>query len=116
MALEQAAHAVDDLARPLVVGADIGENGADFVEIRRWVLQVHLRRLGVPQNRRQRLIDLVRQPRGELAHHRDTPRVCDLLPQQPHLVLGVLARGDLARRATNQERLAGGVTLDTAPG
>ena len=116
VALEQTAHAVDDVARSLVVGADIGENGADFVEVRRWVLQEHLRRLGVPQNCCERLIDLVRQPRGELAHHRDTPRVRDLLPQELRLLLGLLARGDVAGGAPHQDRLASGVDLDTAPG
>ena len=85
--LEQPAHAVDDVARALVVVADVGKNRADFVEVRRWVLQEELRRLRVAQDRRERLIDLVRQRRRELAHHRDAPRVGDLLPEALRLLL-----------------------------
>ena len=72
------AHAVDDLARAFVVRADVRENRADLIEIRRGVLQEELGRLGVAQDRRERLIDLMRQSRRELAHHRDAPRVRDL--------------------------------------
>ena len=81
MPLEQSAHPVDDGARALVVLADVGKNGADFVEVRRCVLQEQLRRLRVAQDRAERLIDLVRQRRRELAHHRDAAHVRDLLPQ-----------------------------------
>ena len=80
------------------------------------MLEEPLRRLRVAQDRRERLIDLVRQRRGELAHHRDAPRVGDLLPQALRLLLGVFARGDLAGGPTDQDRPAGGVTLDTALG
>ena len=111
-ALEQGAHALDDPARPLVVGADVGENGADLVEIRRGLLQVHLRRLGVAQNRRERLIDLVRQPRREVAHHRDPPRVRDLLSQRQPFLLGLFGRRDVAGGAAQQHRPATGVGLD----
>ena len=80
------------------------------------VLEEQLRRLGVAQDRPERLVDLVRQRRGELAHHRDAPRVRDLLPQPLRLLLGVFARGDVARGAAHQDRLARGVEFDTALG
>ena len=112
--LEQPAHAIDDVASAFVVRADVRKNRADLIEIRRGVLQEQLGRLRVAQDRRERLIDLMCQPRRELAHHRDAPRVRDLLPEQLCLLLSLFARGHVASGATDQDRLARGVELDTA--
>ncbi len=65
------------------------------------MLQEELRRLRVAQDRRERLIDLVGQPRRELAHHRDAPNVRDLLPEQLGLLLSLFARGHVASSATD---------------
>ena len=94
------------MAGAFVVRADVRKNRADLVEIRRGVLQEQLRRLRVAQDRAERLIDLMRQPRRELAHHRDAPRVRDLLPEQLCLLLGLFARGAIAGDAAHPERLA----------
>ena len=114
--LEQRAHAIDDVASALVVRANVRKNRADLIEIRRGVLQEQLGRLGVAQDRRERLIDLMCQPGCELAHHRDAPRVRDLLLEQLCLLLGLFARGHVASGATDQDRLPGGVEVDKALG
>ena len=77
--LEQRTHPVDNGARTLVVLDDVGKNRANLVEVRRCTLHEQLRRLGIAQDRAERLIDLVRQCGGELAHHRDAADVRDLV-------------------------------------
>ena len=49
--LEHASHALDHRARPFVILADVGQDRADFRQIRLIFLQEHFRRLGVSENR-----------------------------------------------------------------
>ena len=65
---EQGAHPVDDLARAPIVLADVVDDRADLVEVRRRMLHEQRRRLGIAQDGAERLVDLVRQRRRELAH------------------------------------------------
>ncbi len=68
LAPEQGAHPVDHLAGALVVLANVLEDRADLVKVGRRVLHKQGRRLGVAKDRTERLLDLVGERRGELAH------------------------------------------------
>ena len=114
--LEQPAHPVDYGARTLVVLADVGEDRADLVEVGRFILHEKLRSLRVAQDRAERLINLMRQRRGELAHHRDAADVSDLLPQDLCVQFGLFVRSDIAGGAAYPDWLAFGVKFDTAMG
>ena len=69
--LQQRAQPADDFAGALVVVHDVVENLADLGQIERLLRQEALGRLGVAQDRRQRLVQLVGQRAGELAEHCD---------------------------------------------
>jgi len=58
----------------------------------------------------------MRQRRSELAHHRDTAHVSDLLPQVLRLQLGLSVRGDIAGGATYPDWLVAGIKFNTAVG
>ncbi|HXK11038.1 MAG TPA: hypothetical protein VMT70_15420 [Vicinamibacteria bacterium] len=76
---------VDDLARPVVVLADVGEDGANLLQVRRTALEQQLGGLRVAQDRSQRLVELVRQARGERGHGRHAGRMRQVGVQAKHL-------------------------------
>ena len=90
---EQGAHPVDHVAGTAIVLADVVDDRADLVEVGRGMLDEERRRLGIAQDGAERLIDLVRERGGELAHDRDAPDVGDVLAQAQHF----LARPAFAR-------------------
>ena len=110
MPLEQRPHPVDNGARTPVVLDDVGKDRPNLVEVRRCTLQEQLRRLGIAQDRAERLIDLVCQCGRKLAHHRHAADVRDLLPQELRLPfrlvaldLGPLAFAALIQESNDQE-------------
>ena len=62
--LEQGPQAMNDLSSPLIVVHDVLENLTDFRRGIRLARQKSLRCLGIGQNRRERLTDLVGQGSG----------------------------------------------------
>ena len=76
--LEEPTQPLDYVAGTLVVLANIGEDCAQFVEVWRFVLQKKLRRLGVAQDRAERLVQLVREGGRQLSHHRNAACVGEL--------------------------------------
>src|SRR5271165_1046670 len=58
----------------------------------------------------------MRQCRSELAHHGDSPDMCDLSPQQQRFLLGLFAPSKIARGAAYPHRLAIGVSFDATMG
>src|SRR5438552_1115195 len=83
--LEQNPQSLDDLRRTLVVGHDVVDDLAQLLEIRRVGLQVLLGDFRVVENRRQGLVELVRQRRRQLAHGRDAADVRQLLTEPSRL-------------------------------
>src|SRR6185437_187723 len=57
--LQQASQALDHLAGAVVVAMNIQNDLPDFIQVRRRRLQYQLRRLGVCQDRSERLVELV---------------------------------------------------------
>jgi hypothetical protein len=100
----------------LVVLADVLQDRADLVQVGRLVLHEQGRRLGVAQDRAERLVDLVRQRRRDLPHHRDPADVGDVLAQAQHLLLGLFRRGDVDARAATAQGVALGVVVDAPEG
>ena len=62
--LQERAQAVDHLRRAMVIRANIAHNCPDLVEVRRAVLQEYFCRLGIAQDRAERLTDFMRDRGG----------------------------------------------------
>src|ERR1043166_573223 len=77
-ALEEGAQAPDDLARPLVGGDDVAQDLHQDLGVGRFVADEVLGRLGVAEDRGERLVQLVGDAPGELAEHRDPREVREL--------------------------------------
>ena len=73
--LQQRAQTMDHLGGALILGDDVPENGAQLFDVGRPAVQEVACRLGVAQDRRQRLPQLVRQRAGQLAEDGDTRQV-----------------------------------------
>ena len=112
---EQAAHAVDDVAGASVVLADVLEDRGDLGQVGHGLLQEQRSRLGVAQDRTQRLVDLVRERAGQLAHHGDAPDVRHVLAQAQHLLFGQLALRRVDARPAGPDRRPAGAGFATAP-
>ena len=93
--LDESPHVIDDLARALVVLADVGEDGAHLLEVRRALLQQQLGGLRVAQDGSQRLVQLVSQARSQLGHRGQATDVGQLGLQSQHLDFALLAGGDV---------------------
>src|SRR4029453_8137460 len=78
--LDEAPDALDHRAGTTIVGLDVVENRAQLSRVDSSVLQHALRGSGVREDGRQRLVDLVRQRRRQLAHDRNSPEVRELTP------------------------------------
>src|SRR5262249_60492404 len=76
---DQRPHPLDDLAGTTVVLDNVFENLLHFLQIRGIGGQEALGRLRITQNGRERLIQLMRQRRGELPHGGDARDVRELL-------------------------------------
>ena len=103
--LEQNPQSLDDLGRTLVVGHDVVEDLAQLLEIRRVGLQVLLGDFRVVENRRQGLVELVRQRRRQLAHGRDAADVRQLLTEPSRLALRLRARERVGHGLANEVQL-----------
>ena len=68
LVLEQPAEMPDDFSRPLVFRDDVVEDSPDFPQLHGASFDEPLGRLGVGEDRRQRLLQLVGERSGESAH------------------------------------------------
>ena len=93
--LEQAPHVIDDLARAVVVPADVGEDGAHLLQVRRTPRQQELGGLRIAQDGPERLVQLVRQTRRQLGHGGHATGMGQLGLQLQHFGFGPLAGGDV---------------------
>ena len=93
---DQRPHPLDDRARPPVVRHDVGENRVDLRLVDVVASQYALRRPRVGENRRERLVQLVRQGTRELAEQGHSPQVCELVPLYRDLVRRSLSLRDVA--------------------
>ena len=82
-------HASDHLARSLVIADDVVETRSQLLEIRLRARQQALRRLRVDEDAGQRLAQLVRERRGELAHAGDAVEMSNLTQVAPRGRLGL---------------------------
>jgi hypothetical protein len=67
-AFQQRPHPFNHAAGALVVLADVRENGADFFQVRFFFLEKNFRRLRIPQNGAERLVQFVRERGRQLSH------------------------------------------------
>jgi hypothetical protein len=93
--LDEISQAADDLAGPQRLGVDLRERRQHVGWIVLRKREHALAGLGVRGDRRQRLVDLVRQPRGHFAHGRETGEMREAFLQLPRQVLGMPAIGDV---------------------
>ncbi len=104
--LQQAAQAIDHGPRPLVIFPDVGDDLANFREVRLLLLEIKFRRLRIAQDRAERLVQFVGQRSGQLAEHRHPPRVRQFLPQLAHFALRAPPPRPLQKQSRDQRRLA----------
>ena len=93
---DERSHALDDCTRTPVVRNDVIGNGADLHPVEVVASHHALRRPGVRENRRQRLVQLVRQCPRELAEQGHPAKVRELVPLHRDLVLSALTLRDVA--------------------
>ena len=74
-AAQEVANAVDDLAGPQIVPADVREDGPQLDEVGSFALQMELGGFGIGKNGAQRLVQLVGERAGNLAQRGDAPEV-----------------------------------------
>ena len=86
---------IDDLARAVVVPADVGEDGAHLLQVRRAPRQQELGGLRIAQDGPERLAQLVRQARRQLGHGGHATDVGQLGAQSQHFGLVLLAGRDV---------------------
>jgi hypothetical protein len=96
--LQQISHPVDHVAGPLVGIHDIAEGAAQLCKVRRVARQKPLDRLGVAQDRRQRLIQFMGQGACKLAENADAREMRQLLALLLGIDLGPLPAGDVPVR------------------
>lgn len=97
---QQLSHAPDHLARPQVVLPDVGQDPSHFIEAPGFGLEQHLGRIGVAQDRPERLVDLVRDGGNQLAHHGEPRRMSEPLIR----LLRPLAVRDVRHGADHPQR------------
>ena len=103
---EQGAKPPDDLAGARVLLRDIVEDLAHFLHVDGPLVEQALRRLGVGENRRQRLAELVRERSGELAEDRHSSQVRELALAFLHLAFCAPLVGEISDDR-DEARLAG---------
>ena len=81
---DQFAHPADDFTRAAIVFHDVLKDGPELSDIRRVGSKETLRGLGVAEDRRERLIQLMRQRRRELAHRGDSRYVSEFVALPLH--------------------------------
>src|SRR5512138_430684 len=106
------AQAPDELAGALVARNDVIDNRAHFLEIHGLLREVVLRRLRVAQDRRERLIELVRECCGELTQLFDARKMDELFLATLPLVLRTLVLSDLENGSAGVQYLAACVARD----
>jgi hypothetical protein len=77
--LQQTTKAFDDRGGARIGGDDFVEDRSYFLQIGIWRSEQHLRRLGIAQHDRERLVDFVRHDRGEFTHDRESTESFHLL-------------------------------------
>ncbi len=95
---QQRAQPLDHLRGAFVVLHDVLQDFAELVLVGAALLQHAERRLGVAEDRSQRLLELVGKRARELAEHRGARQVRELLALVARIRLGALARGDVGAR------------------
>ena len=103
--LQQAAQVADDLARALIVAADVGENLLQQIQVGRVLREQDLGRLGIAQDRSQRLIELMRDRSGEGARGGGPVQMNDLDQPPARLQLRRPAPVALEQQQGDQRRL-----------
>src|SRR4029434_9446195 len=106
--LDQRPQPLDDLARSAVVMNYIFENFSHFLHIRRMGGEETLRRLGVAEDRRKRLVQLVGERRRKFAHGGHPRHMGEVLPLSPKCSFGSPAFGDVNRSPDIPEKRAVG--------
>ena len=89
--LNEPPHVPDDFTRPLVVRHDVGQDLAKVLGIFHAAVDHSPGRLGVAEDRRERLTELVGQRGGELSHGRHPVEVAQVVAQLLELDLVVTA-------------------------
>ena len=107
------AHALDDVAGATVVVDDVGDNRAQFGQRRLLVLEKARGRLCVAQDSGERLVQLVGERRGELAHADHASDMRQLVPGALDFELGFLARRGVGQHLCQQANLD---DRDVSPG
>ncbi len=97
----------DDRAGPLVARDDVGEDLRDLIELRRVAGKKPLGRLCIAENRRQRLVQLVRKRAGQLAQHRYAREVRHLVALAGRFALAALALADVDHGGDHEPALGG---------
>ena len=105
----EAPQVADDVARAAHVLSDVEEDVADLVEVRGLALEQARAGVGVGEDRRQRLVELMRQRHGELAHGRDSRHVGELLLHLPELGVGATALQGVSEDAGDDFQSTDGV-------
>ena len=113
--LEQRTHPLDHGRRPLIVFLNIGQDLPDLPKVRRILSQEGFARLGVAQNRPQRLVELMCQRRGELTQNEATLYACKLAAMLFRLGFELLSRRDVHGHAANAQRLPSLAVFDLPP-
>ena len=103
--LEQRAQPVDHRAGSFLVLDDVADDLRDLHEIHGLGREQTLRRLGVAQDRRQRLAQVVRERRGELSNGRDPADVRQLLSQPLRFEVDLPARERIGKNLRQQIEL-----------
>jgi hypothetical protein len=97
--LDEVPQAADHLAGPQRLGVDLVERRHDFVDLRLRQPQEPLAGLRIGRDGGQRLVDLVGEAGGHLAHRREPREMRQPVLQLARLVLGMPAIGDVVDRA-----------------
>ena len=100
--LEEQAQSLDHVGRALVVGDDVVQDLAHLHDVDHLGGKEALGHLGVVQDRRQRLIQLMGQRRGELPQGGDATDVRHLLPEPLRLELDLPARECVGEHASEE--------------
>jgi len=102
---QQGAQPLDDGAGTQVVALDVGQDLLQLRGVQPARLDHHLRRIGVGQDRRQRLVDLVGDRGRQFAGHRQPRRMQELRAVGLHAQLGHQATAPLHQQGGDQCRL-----------
>src|SRR5208282_6072812 len=105
---------LDHVARTLIVRTNVSEYRAQLVQTRRVVLQKKLRGLGIAQDCAKRLVQLVRECRSELSHHRDPAGVSKLSLKLLQVQLRTTLRRNIEHHTAHQDRPPSGVAFDAS--